>query len=104
MTKRRHGSPARNVRSLVPPEKLLEFQPGDGWGPLCEFLGQEIPPDNQPYPRLFETKDNRRWFLVGAAMGAGIWLAGISACVAVVYFGMPWLKSKLGGGPGEVEL
>lgn len=31
------------VRSLVPKENLLEFHPSDGWKPLCEFLGKEIP-------------------------------------------------------------
>ena len=37
------------IRSLVPPERLLEYQIGDGYGPLCEFLGEEIP--DTPFPR-----------------------------------------------------
>ena len=37
------------VRSLVPRERLLEFNISDGWGPLCEFLGEEIP--DTPFPR-----------------------------------------------------
>jgi len=37
-----------NVRSLVPPEKLLEFKPQNGWEPLCEFLGKNIP--TTPFP------------------------------------------------------
>ncbi|KAH8700904.1 P-loop containing nucleoside triphosphate hydrolase protein [Talaromyces proteolyticus] len=37
------------VRSLVPPERLLEFNVKDGWEPLCEFLGEEIP--ENPFPR-----------------------------------------------------
>ncbi|KAK2810078.1 hypothetical protein FQN50_003272 [Emmonsiellopsis sp. PD_5] len=37
------------VRSLVPAERLLEYKIGEGWGPLCEFLGEEIP--DTPFPR-----------------------------------------------------
>lgn len=38
------------VRSVVPPERLLEFRTGDGWEPLCAFLGREVPAE--PYPRI----------------------------------------------------
>ncbi|PGH07121.1 hypothetical protein GX51_01908 [Blastomyces parvus] len=31
------------VRSLVPKERLLEYKIGEGWGPLCQFLGEEVP-------------------------------------------------------------
>lgn len=37
------------VRSLVPSEQLLEYKISEGWGPLCEFLGEEIP--DTPFPR-----------------------------------------------------
>ncbi|KAL2003156.1 hypothetical protein VTN02DRAFT_4851 [Thermoascus thermophilus] len=37
------------VRRLVPPERLLEYKISDGWGPLCEFLGEEVP--DTPFPR-----------------------------------------------------
>ncbi|KAK2786049.1 hypothetical protein FQN52_008045 [Onygenales sp. PD_12] len=37
------------VSSLVPAERLLEYKIGEGWGPLCEFLGEEIP--DTPFPR-----------------------------------------------------
>jgi hypothetical protein len=29
--------------------RLLVFQPGDGWEPLCKFLGKDVP--DVPYPR-----------------------------------------------------
>ena len=32
-----------HVRAVVPPENLLEFKPQDGWQPLCNFLGKDIP-------------------------------------------------------------
>lgn len=36
------------VRSEVPAERLLEWQPGDGWEPLCEALGVAVP--DEPFP------------------------------------------------------
>lgn len=31
------------VKALVPPERLLVYTPGDGWEPLCAFLGRPLP-------------------------------------------------------------
>jgi hypothetical protein len=39
------------VKRYVPPEKLLVFNVKEGWKPLCDFLGVEIPPD-KPFPYL----------------------------------------------------
>lgn len=33
----------RDVREFVPKERLLEFRLDEGWGPLCEFLGKDVP-------------------------------------------------------------
>lgn len=44
----------RDVRELVPKERLLEFELKDGWGPLCEFLGKEVP--EVPFPHENETR------------------------------------------------
>jgi len=37
------------VRQLVPSGQVLVFRASDGWGPLCEFLGVEVP--DEPYPK-----------------------------------------------------
>lgn len=42
-----------HVRAIVPRERLLEFQPDDGWTQLCEFLEKPIPQD-EPYPHVNE--------------------------------------------------
>jgi hypothetical protein len=34
----------------VPADKLLVYRAGDGWEPLCEFLGVPVPAE--PYPRV----------------------------------------------------
>jgi hypothetical protein len=36
------------VRGVIPSSRLLEWQPGDGWGPLCERLGVAVP--DEPFP------------------------------------------------------
>ena len=38
------------VRKNVPKEQLLEFNVKQGWGPLCEFLGVEVP--DVPFPNV----------------------------------------------------
>jgi hypothetical protein len=45
-----------HVRSLVPKERLLEYRIGEGWEPLCEFLGEDVP-DNEEFPRGNSTED-----------------------------------------------
>ncbi len=39
----------RRIRELVPADQLLIFDIKDGWPPLCEFLGLEVP--ECPFPR-----------------------------------------------------
>ncbi|RKU41355.1 hypothetical protein DL546_001862 [Coniochaeta pulveracea] len=46
----------QEVRELVPKERLLEYRITDGWGPLCEFLGEKVP-DSQPFPNVNDNKD-----------------------------------------------
>lgn len=43
------------VRAQVPTGQLLEYQPGDGWEPLCDFLGCSVP--EAPYPRTNSTEE-----------------------------------------------
>ena len=44
-----------SVIAECPPERLLVHRPGDGWEPLCEFLGAPIPAE--PYPRVNSSED-----------------------------------------------
>lgn len=43
------------VRRTIPAERLLEYTPGQGWGPLCDFLGLPVP--DEPYPKVNTTED-----------------------------------------------
>ncbi|MBI4518136.1 MAG: sulfotransferase family protein [Deltaproteobacteria bacterium] len=38
------------VRAAVPSHRLIEWQPGDGWLPLCTALGVPVP--EEPFPRV----------------------------------------------------
>jgi hypothetical protein len=42
-----------DVQAAIPRERLLTYTLGDGWEPLCRFLGQPIP--NTPFPRTNST-------------------------------------------------
>jgi hypothetical protein len=46
-----------HVRATVPAEQLVEWQPADGWGPLCAALGVPEPAD--PFPVTNTTEDFR---------------------------------------------
>ena len=43
------------VQASVPPDKLLTYEVGTGWEPLCAFLGVEVP--DTEYPNTNSTKD-----------------------------------------------
>ena len=43
------------VKKHVPPERLLVYEVKEGWKPLCEFLGVEIP-EEKPFPHLNDTE------------------------------------------------
>jgi hypothetical protein len=50
------------VRATVPPERLLVWQAGDGWAPICKALNLEIP--DEPFPR---TNTREEWRARAAA-------------------------------------
>jgi hypothetical protein len=50
------------VRATVPADRLLEWQPTDGWAPLCARL--EVPVPDHPFPRT-NTREEFRAFLDG---------------------------------------
>jgi hypothetical protein len=43
------------VRREIPAERLLVYEPGQGWEPLCKFLGVPIPAT--AYPKVNTTED-----------------------------------------------
>jgi hypothetical protein len=45
------------VRDTVAPDRLIVWQPGDGWGPICTGLGLDEPAE--PYPHVNTTAEFR---------------------------------------------
>lgn len=43
------------VRRSLPSERLLVYEPGEGWEPLCRFLGVPVPETH--YPKVNTTDD-----------------------------------------------
>nr|WP_238341675.1 sulfotransferase family protein [Actinopolymorpha rutila] len=43
------------VRAEVDPKRLIEWQPGDGWDPICRALGISVP--DRPFPHENSTAD-----------------------------------------------
>ncbi len=54
------------VKSTVPADRLLVWDPADGWEPLCGFLGVAVP--EEPLPRLNDTQSFREG-IIGGALG-----------------------------------
>ena len=55
------------VKERVPAEKLLVYDVKEGWGPLCEFLGVEVP-EGESFPHLNDTKVFRRRIMIARAV------------------------------------
>ncbi len=47
------------VARRVPAERLLVYEVAEGWGPLCEFLGVDVP-EGRPFPHANDTKEFRK--------------------------------------------
>ena len=45
------------VRATIPAERLIDWQPGDGWAPICIKLGLPVP--SEPFPHVNTTDDFR---------------------------------------------
>lgn len=81
----------RRMREMVPKERLLDFKIEEGWGPLCDFLGKEIP-EGVPFPHVNDAealkvklREHMADMLKSLASKAGPWVAAALAVVAGVY-------------------
>jgi len=79
------------VRRLVQPERRLEYRLGDGWEPLCEFLGKDVPDIEFPFVNESESfKDRarlmRKQAVVRIAKKAVPWVTAVAVAVSAVYF------------------
>ena len=80
-TFRRHNE---EVRRRVPPERLLVYDVEEGWPPLCDFLGVEVP--DEPFPHLNDTREMRRRLLGLVAASAAVPLLAVAAVLTALGF------------------
>ncbi|KAI1375875.1 hypothetical protein F4677DRAFT_103565 [Hypoxylon crocopeplum] len=83
----------RDIRKLVPPERLLEYKMGSGWEPLCTFLGMKVPdvsfPNaNEKATHSVEARAREKQFLANATRLSGPWLVGLAV------LGVAWFYSQ----------
>ena len=71
------------VRRVVPQDRLLQFNPADGWEPLCRFLNVPVPTgangEKLPYPRTNDTTQYRRLYWILMNIGIFSWLLLLTA-------------------------
>ena len=46
------------VRAEVPADRLVDWQPGDGWEPICDALGVAVP--DAPFPHVNTSEEFRK--------------------------------------------
>lgn len=61
------------VQRTVPSDRLLVWSVGDGWEPLCDFLGVPVP--EMPFPHLNDSKEFGERVVDGALIAVQEWRA-----------------------------
>lgn len=88
------------VKRVTPPERLLLFQVGQGWEPLCEFLEKPVP--DVPFPRVNDTEELNKMVALYIAEGMRRGLIDIAGravpFVALLLSIVVWYVSLSGGG------
>lgn len=78
----------REIREAVPPSRLLNYQLGSGWEPLCKFLGKEVP--DVPFPHRNEADILSNAF--GAAIARALKHSALNVgLAAVTVAGIVWV-------------
>jgi len=79
------------IRAVTPPERLLEYELGSGWEPLCKFLGKPIP--KEPFPHVNEKAALKEW--IGITTRRSMFnalrnIVLIGGTFSAVVFGLYW--------------
>lgn len=64
----------QEVQDTVPADRLLVWDPAEGWGPLCAFLEVDVPDD--PLPRVNDSHSFRDLIIPGAIGTLQAWWDG----------------------------
>ena len=78
------------VRRSVPADRLLVFEPKEGCGPLCSFLGVPLP-EGKPFPHLNDGKE----FVTRIRLAAFLVRAAACGLVGVLVLLLVWAMVRL---------
>ncbi|KAJ7062576.1 P-loop containing nucleoside triphosphate hydrolase protein [Mycena amicta] len=80
------------IRAIVPRERLLEYEMGNGWAPICEFLGKEVP--EEKFPRTNDEAKFREkvYGAVNGVIRRFVWRATMLAMVTGVAAAVYWRR------------
>jgi hypothetical protein len=86
------------VRKAIPADKIMEYDPRQGWEPLSKFLGLEKPKHEMPMPTVNEREDTTWFAYVLSALG---WITmALPLALAGWGFSRFAKRSSIGGGGG----
>ena len=90
------------VERLIPKEQLLKFNVKEGWDPLCEFLGTDVP--DEDFPRVNELESMKWIYLMKQVFGLCTWVLYISLVVGMVVVAMRpgMVAAAINGGLGKL--
>ncbi|ETN41480.1 uncharacterized protein HMPREF1541_03416 [Cyphellophora europaea CBS 101466] len=71
--------------------EVLEWEAGDGWAPLCGFLGVEVPPEGVGVPVSNEGKEIQALKPWAVKMGLGVWAVVLGVGAVGVWTVRWWL-------------
>jgi hypothetical protein len=80
-----------DIRAVTPPGRLLEYELGSGWEPLCTFLGKPIP--DEPFPHINESAALQEWIAIitrRSMLNAARNIAIVGGFSAVATIGLYW--------------
>jgi hypothetical protein len=63
----RYHQHIEDVKAAIPAGRLLVYQVAEGWGPLCEFLGVDVPAT--PFPQVNSTEEFKTMIASRGAQG-----------------------------------
>src|SRR5918998_2218637 len=81
------------VQRRVPEGRLLVYEVKQGWGPLCEFFGVEVP--DKPFPRLNDAGEVQRLILMLRTLSVAV-PAALALVAGIAAFAL-LRKGPLGG-------
>ncbi|KAJ7062577.1 P-loop containing nucleoside triphosphate hydrolase protein [Mycena amicta] len=81
-----------HIRALVPRERLLEYEVGEGWAPLCEFLGKDVPEGKFPRTNDEAMFREKLYGAINGVIRRFVWRATVFAMATGVAAAVYWRR------------